>query len=162
MSAPSAPANMAEAKNMTHKTGIAVGLNRGHIVTKREKRERPSQRKGSLHQRVKMIRNLVREVAGYLPYERRMMEILKGGGNNPAKRAWRFAKTRLGTHRRAKKKVAEMTAANSLIAQRAAQQKKKEDELKHKEEKKEHKEEKPKTKEDKPKVAEKKETKKKA
>jgi len=36
------------------------------------------------------------------------MEILKGGGNNPSKRAWRFAKKRLGTHVRAKRKVNEM------------------------------------------------------
>ena len=42
------------------------------------------------------------------PYEKRIMEILKGGGNNPSKRAWRFAKKRLGTHVRAKRKVNEM------------------------------------------------------
>jgi len=32
----------------------------------------------------------------------------RGGGNNPTKRAWRFAKKRLGTHIRAKRKVSEM------------------------------------------------------
>lgn len=36
------------------------------------------------------------------------MEILRGGGNNPTKRAWKFAKRRLGTHIRAKRKVVEM------------------------------------------------------
>ena len=103
-------------------SGIAVGLNKGHIVTRRVKRERPSQRKGRMGERVKLVRNVVREVVGWAPYEKRIMEILKGGGNNPNKRAWRFAKLRLGTHSRAKRKVAEMTAVNSLNAQRAAAQ----------------------------------------
>ena len=44
--------------------------------------------------RVKMIREVVREITGFAPYEKRMMEILKGGGN-PQKRAWRFAKRRV-------------------------------------------------------------------
>jgi large subunit ribosomal protein L36e len=42
-----------------------------------------------------MIRGIIREVAGFAPYEKRMMEILKGGGNNPQKRAQRFAKKRV-------------------------------------------------------------------
>lgn len=37
-----------------------------------------------------------------------MMEILKGGGSNPQKKAWRFARNRLGTMIRAKKKLAEI------------------------------------------------------
>jgi len=77
-------------------SGLAVGLNKGHIVTRRAKRERPSQRKGRVGERVKLVRSVVREVVGWAPYERRIMEILKGGGNNPNKRAWRFAKLRLG------------------------------------------------------------------
>jgi len=103
-------------------SGIAVGLNKGHIVVKRVKRERPSQRKGRLGDRVKLVRGVVREVVGWAPYEKRIMEILKGGGNNPNKRAWRFAKLRLGTHSRAKRKVSEMTTVNAALAQRAAAQ----------------------------------------
>jgi len=103
-------------------TGLAAGLNKGHIVTKRVKRERPSQRKGRQGERVKLVRGVVREVVGWAPYEKRIMEILKGGGNNPNKRAWRFAKLRLGTHSRAKRKVAEMNAVNAIVAQRAAAQ----------------------------------------
>ena len=61
-----------------------------------------------LGDRVKLIRGVVREVTGYAPYEKRLMEILRGGGNNPTKKAWKFAKNRLGTHVRAKRKVAEM------------------------------------------------------
>jgi len=90
------------------KTGIAVGLNHGFIVTRREPRIRPSQRRGTLNIRLKLIREIVREVTGWSPYEKRIMEILKGGGNNPAKRATKFAKRRLGTHTRAKRKVEEL------------------------------------------------------
>jgi large subunit ribosomal protein L36e len=73
-------------------------------------------------QRTKLVRGVVREVTGYAPYERRLMEILKGGGNNPTKRAWRFAKKRLGTHIRAKRKVVEMgdVIASSKKAEAAA------------------------------------------
>jgi len=99
-------------------TGIALGSNKGHIVTRRPKKDRPTRSKGRASDRVKLVRGVVREVVGYAPYERRIMEILKGGGNNPNKRAWRFAKLRLGTHHRAKAKVAEMTGVNQAMAQR--------------------------------------------
>jgi len=102
------------------KLGIAVGLGKGFIVTPRVKRPRPSQRKGHASERVKTIRAIIREVAGLAPYEKRIMEILKGGGANPNKRAWRFAKTRLGTHSRAKRKVNEMTIVNQALAQKQA------------------------------------------
>jgi large subunit ribosomal protein L36e len=71
---------------------------------------------------VKLIRSVVREVTGYAPYEKRIMEILKGGGSNPTKRAWRFAKKRLGSHIRAKRKVVEMgdVIANAKKAEAAA------------------------------------------
>jgi len=44
---------------------------------------------------VALIRDVVREVVGFAPYERRVMELLKGGGNNPQKRAAKFAKARV-------------------------------------------------------------------
>jgi len=58
--------------------GIAIGLDSGHIVTKRAKRSRPSDRRGKLGERVKLVRGIINEVAGTAPYERRIMEILKG------------------------------------------------------------------------------------
>jgi len=94
-------------------TGIAVGLKKGFTVTKHEKRARPSQRKGKLQRRVALVREVIRDIAGYAPYERRLMELLKGGGTNPQKRAAKYAKKRLGTHIRAKRKVAEMAVAIS-------------------------------------------------
>jgi large subunit ribosomal protein L36e len=52
-----------------------------------------------------MIRELVAEVAGPAPYEKRMMELLKVGKD---KRALKLAKKKLGTHLRAKKKREDM------------------------------------------------------
>merc|ERR1712021_133478 len=101
-------------------SGIAAGLNKGFIVTKRAKRVRVSQRKGKCGERVALVRGIIREVSGYAPYEKRIMEILKGGGNNPQKRAWKFAKNRLGAHTRAKRKVAEMTDAIAAVAKATA------------------------------------------
>merc|ERR1712199_16353 len=52
-------------------------------------------------------REVIREVAGFTPYERRTMELLAQGFD---KRALKFCKKRLGTHRRGKRKRAEMEA----------------------------------------------------
>ncbi|BDA41385.1 60S ribosomal protein L36 [Coccomyxa sp. Obi] len=88
-------------------TGIAVGLNKGHGVTKKEKVARPANRKGRLSKRVKFVREIVREVAGLAPYEKRVTELLKVGKD---KRALKLCKKKLGTHLRAKKKREEMSA----------------------------------------------------
>jgi len=52
-----------------------------------------------------MIRELVRDVVGNAPYEKRLMELLKVGRD---KRALKLAKRKLGTHIRGKKKREEM------------------------------------------------------
>ncbi|KAK4534898.1 hypothetical protein CDCA_CDCA03G0923 [Cyanidium caldarium] len=91
-----------------HSEGIAVGLHKGHKVTKRVLPPRPSRRKGALGKRTQFVRALIREVTGFAPYERRILELLRIGKD---KRAVKFAKRRLGTHTRAKRKVAEMSDA---------------------------------------------------
>jgi large subunit ribosomal protein L36e len=57
-----------------------------------------------LSKRVKMVRSLVSEVVGMSPYERRMLDMLKTGGASADKRMYKFAKRRLGSHKRALKK----------------------------------------------------------
>ncbi|CAG8514283.1 31516_t:CDS:2 [Gigaspora margarita] len=88
------------------KSGIAVGLNKGHKVTPRELRPKPSRKKGVISPRSRFVRDIIREVAGYAPYEKRVMELLK---NSKDKRARKLAKKRLGTFTRAKKKVEELS-----------------------------------------------------
>ncbi|XP_057475955.1 60S ribosomal protein L36-2-like [Actinidia eriantha] len=101
-------------------TGLFVGLNRGHVVTKKELAPRPSDRKGfvgvrKLAKRVHFVRSLIREVAGFAPYEKRITELLKVGKD---KRALKVAKRKLGTHKRATKKREEMS--NVLRKMRSA------------------------------------------
>ncbi len=90
--------------------GVAVGYNKGHVVTKL-KAVKKSTGLRKLTDRVKVVRSVIRDTVGFAPYERRIMEIIKGGGNNPQKRAYKFAKNRLGAHLRAKRKVKEMEDA---------------------------------------------------
>ncbi|KAL1958772.1 hypothetical protein VTO42DRAFT_3891 [Malbranchea cinnamomea] len=87
------------------RSGIAVGLNKGHKTTQIEKRPRISRTKGHLSRRTAFVREIVKEVAGLAPYERRVIELLR---TSQDKRARKLAKKRLGTYARAKAKVNEM------------------------------------------------------
>ncbi|KAI0832371.1 ribosomal protein L36e, partial [Trametes gibbosa] len=82
------------------------GLNKGHPTTPIAKTIRPSNRKGIQSQRTKFVRSVVREVAGFSPYERRVMELLR---NSKDKKARKFTKKRLGTLLRAKRKLEELS-----------------------------------------------------
>ena len=92
-------------------TDPAAGLNKGFIVTRRQLKPKPSYRKGKKCGRVALVREVVREVVGFAPYERRMIELLKIGSASTFKRALKLAKKRLGTHRRGKKKRDDMMEA---------------------------------------------------
>ncbi|XP_014610572.1 PREDICTED: 60S ribosomal protein L36 [Polistes canadensis] len=105
---------------------LAVGLNRGHKTTtirvaknKTEKEKtiilRPSRLKGRQTKHSKFVRDLIREVTGHAPYEKRAMELLKVSKD---KRALKFLKRRLGTHIRAKRKREEL--GNILVQMRKA------------------------------------------
>ena len=74
------------------KTGIASGINKGHITTLRQLPPKPVNKKGVKSKRTKFVRDLIREVAGFAPYEKRIMELLK---NSNDKRAKRLAKKRV-------------------------------------------------------------------
>ncbi len=97
---------------MESKSGIFVGLNSGFIVTKPKvstHKAKPSRRKGSLGKRVASVREIIREVAGLAPYERKMMEMIRTGVASKEKKAVKIARRRLGTHTRAQRKRDEIT-----------------------------------------------------
>ncbi|KAJ2716876.1 ribosomal protein L36 [Coemansia spiralis] len=80
-------------RNMPHRTAEAVD-------------ESIAERGNNKSKHNKFVRDLVREVVGYAPYERRIMELLK---NSRDKRARKLGKKRLGTLRRSKRKVDELS-----------------------------------------------------
>ncbi|ETW83877.1 hypothetical protein HETIRDRAFT_472206 [Heterobasidion irregulare TC 32-1] len=81
------------------------GLAHGHPTTAIPKTVRPSQRKGIQSTRTKFVRSVVREVVGFSPYERRVMELLR---NSKDKKARKLTKKRLGTLLRSKRKLEEL------------------------------------------------------
>jgi len=104
-------------KEVKQKSGLVIGLNRGHKVTPYQPKPRISRSKGRISRRTKFVREIVREVSGLAPYERRVIELLR---NSKDKRARKLAKKRLGTFGRAKRKVDEMTKV--ITESRRAQQ----------------------------------------
>ena len=95
---------------------LAVGLQKGHPTTKNTPREKPSRRRGRITKKTKFVRDLVREVVGFSPYERRIQELLKISKD---KRALKFAKKRLGGHIRAKRKREEMVRVIQAMRRQA-------------------------------------------
>ena len=91
---------------------MAVGLNKGHKVTNKP---RHSWRIGRLTKHTKFVRDMIREVCGFAPYERRAMELLKVSKD---KRALKFFKKKVGTHIHAKRKQKEIS--NALAAMRTS------------------------------------------
>ncbi|RMY73604.1 hypothetical protein D0863_03770 [Hortaea werneckii] len=87
-------------QEVKQRSGIATGLNAGHP------KPRVSRMKGHLSKRTAFVRDVVKEVSGLAPYERRVIELLR---NSKDKRARKLAKKRLGTFGRGKRKVDEMT-----------------------------------------------------
>ncbi|XP_059021183.1 large ribosomal subunit protein eL36-like [Mustela lutreola] len=98
---------------------MAVGLNKGHKVTKNVSKPRHSRRRGRLTKHTKFLRDMIREVCGFAPYERRAMELLKECKD---KRALKFIKKRVGTHIHAKREQEELS--NVLATMRKAAAKK--------------------------------------
>merc|ERR1719262_105927 len=102
---------------MEQKSGIFVGLNKGFIVTKPKGkkagnafRNNKSYAKGRLHSRVKAVREVVTEICGLTPFERKMVELIKTGIVSKEKRAVKLARRKLGTQRRANRKRDQINA----------------------------------------------------
>ncbi|SCZ88118.1 BZ3500_MvSof-1268-A1-R1_Chr10-2g02848 [Microbotryum saponariae] len=107
-------------------TDLPWGINKGHPTTIIAKAPKPSNRKGKQSNRQAFVKSIVREVAGFAPYERRVMELIRNSklarwlarhqrlapadpGFTLDKKARKLTKKRLGTLRRAKRKVDELT-----------------------------------------------------
>ncbi|KAG2329063.1 hypothetical protein Bca52824_000243 [Brassica carinata] len=82
------------------KTGLFVGLNKGHVVTRRELAPRPRARKAN-EQEDTLYQIIDKGSCRFCSYEKRITELLKVGKD---KRALKVAKRKLGTHKRAKRK----------------------------------------------------------
>mmetsp|Transcript_27481 Transcript_27481/g.19855 ORF Transcript_27481/g.19855 Transcript_27481/m.19855 type:complete len:107 (+) Transcript_27481:56-376(+) len=104
---------------MEQKTGLFVGLNHGFVITKPAKNATKAKfayRKGKLGKRVAAVRELIREVVGFTPLERKMMELIRTGVPTKEKRANKLARARLGSYKRAVVKRAEVDRI--IMAQR--------------------------------------------
>merc|ERR1739846_35563 len=86
-----------------------------------------SHRKGRCNARVAAIRDVMVEVTGLSPFQRKMMEMLKTGDSVKEKKAVRLARHRIGSHKRAqfvRDKIAKIIQEQQA-AQRAAKAEKK-------------------------------------
>ena len=79
-------------------------------MTKKELPPGPVNRKGKTSKRVHFERNVIREVAGFAPYEKTITELLKVDED---KRALKAAKRKRGTHKGTKMKCEEMYNASA-------------------------------------------------
>ena len=59
--------------------------------------------------RVSQIRKVISEITGRSQYEKKIIELIKQSKASAAKKAYKLAKRRLGTHKRALRKRAELT-----------------------------------------------------
>merc|ERR1712141_846534 len=100
-------------KKMAVVHDMVVGLQKGHKVTKNVQPVRQNRKKGV--NKNKFVREVVREVMGLSPYERRGIELLRISKD---KRCLRFLKKRLGAHVRAKRKREELS--DLIASQRKA------------------------------------------
>lgn len=85
-------------------------MNKGHQTSAKASSGK-AHPKSRVSKRAVFVRSIISEVSGLAPYERRLIELIRNSGE---KRAKKLAKKRLGTHKRALKKVEQM---NNIIAE---------------------------------------------
>ena len=84
-----------------------VGLNKGHkfeAPAKQAWKSRPVLKKGKNSARGIHVREVIREVCGWSPLEKKMLEALRTGVAVKEKKCVKHARAKLGTHRRATQK----------------------------------------------------------
>ncbi|XP_063504881.1 large ribosomal subunit protein eL36-like [Pongo pygmaeus] len=103
---------------------MAMGLNKGHKVTKNVSNPRHSCCRGRLTKHTKFVRDMIREVCGFAPYERCAMELQKVSKAVELRKTSKFIKKRkrVGMHIHAKRKREELS--NVLAAMKKATAKK--------------------------------------
>ena len=87
-----------------NKSGLFVGLNKGKTVAlpaKQAWKSRPVLKKGKISQRSLAVREVIREVAGFSPIEKRMLEMIRTEVASKEKKAVKHCRAKFGTHRRA-------------------------------------------------------------
>ncbi|SBS83381.1 60S ribosomal protein L36, putative [Plasmodium ovale] len=99
-------------------TGIAVGFNSGHIVTKINLKA--NLKKKPVSKKKELIKDVVREIVGFSPYEKRLIELIKVGTSASTKRSLKYAKKKLGTHKRGKAKREEIQKVVIMQRRKAA------------------------------------------
>jgi len=111
---------------LRHVEGLAVGVKKvkGFKVTKRTVANPPSRRRGRPSETRKLVKGVIREVCGFAPYERRIMELLRNGLE---KRALKLSKRKLGGHHRGIAKKNELTLAIKRMKAQQQKHKNKED-----------------------------------
>ena len=94
---------------------MVTGMDKGHKTTPNALKPKPSRNKGKQTNHNKFVRDLVREVTGFSPYERRAMELLRISKD---KRCLKFLKKRIGNHIRAKRKREEVILSNTFLIEK--------------------------------------------
>ncbi|XP_032755671.1 60S ribosomal protein L36-like [Rattus rattus] len=98
---------------------MAVGLNKGHKVTKNVRKLRRSRCGGCLTKHTKFMQDMIREVCSFATYKQHAMELLKVSKD---KLALKFIKMSMGAHIRAM--IKREGLSNVLAAMRKAVAKK--------------------------------------
>ncbi|KAL0621669.1 LINE-1 retrotransposable element ORF1 protein [Plecturocebus cupreus] len=96
---------------------MAVGLNKGHKVTKNVSKRKPRHSSGHLTKHTTFVQDMIWEVCGFAPYEQHAMELLKVFKD---KQALKFIKKRVGTHIRYKRKQEELSNVLAIMRKAAA------------------------------------------
>ena len=105
---------------------MSVGLKKGYQTEKISKAVRPKHMKakaykaGKMSKRNMVVKDVVREVCGLAPYEKRILDMLKTNAVGCEKRMYKFAKKRLGTHKRATAKREEIKDLHAAMKSKAA------------------------------------------